>query len=152
MSNTLRGMVAGFVATLVLGAVLLLKGSLELWPELNIIRLLSSLGGLTAAAAWMDHFIVGTVVWGLLFSIFDPLGAGYPQWLRGAVFGVFAWFMMMVLFMPASGAGLFGYKIGIVAPVVMLAMHLIYGVVLGTTYGLLAVWIPAKDAKASPQA
>ena len=79
MSNTLRGMVAGFVATLVLGAVLLLKGSLELWPELNIIRLLSSLGGLTTAAAWMDHFIVGTVVWGLLFSIFDPLGASYPH-------------------------------------------------------------------------
>ena len=52
---------------------------------------------------------------------------------------------------PAAGAGLFGYKIGIVAPVVMLAMHLIYGVVLGTTYGLLAVWVPAKDPKASPQ-
>ena len=33
----------------------------------------------------------------------------------------------------------------------MLAMHLIYGVVLGTIYGLLAVWVPAKDPKASPQ-
>ena len=43
MSNALRGMIAGFVATLVLGALLLLNSSFELWPELNIIRLLSTL-------------------------------------------------------------------------------------------------------------
>src|SRR6266850_6198419 len=106
MSNTLRGMVAGFVATLVLGALLLLKGSLELWPELNIIRLLSTLGGISTAAAWMDHFIVGTVVWGLLFSLFDSVGSRSAHWLRGMVFGVFAWLMMMLLFMPAAGAGI----------------------------------------------
>jgi hypothetical protein len=151
MSNALRGMIAGFVATLVLGALLLLKGSLGLWPQLNIITLLSTLGGISTAAAWMDHFIVGTVVWGLLFSLFDSVGARSAHWLRGVVFGVFAWLMMMVLFMPAAGAGLFGNKIGIVAPVVMLAMHLIYGVVLGAAYGLLTVWAPAKEPEATPQ-
>jgi hypothetical protein len=144
-------MIAGFVATLALGALLLLKGSLDLWPQLNIIRLLSSLGSISTAAAWMDHFIVGTVVWGLLFSIFDGVGSKLPQWLRGVIFGIFAWFLMMVLFMPAAGAGLFGTKIGIVAPVVMLGMHLIYGAVLGTAYGLLTAWAPAKDPEASPQ-
>jgi hypothetical protein len=151
MSNALRGMVAGFVATLVLGALLLLKDTLGLWPQLNIITLLSTLGGISTPAAWMDHFIVGTVVWGLLFSLFDAVGLNLPHWLRGVIFGVFAWLMMMLLFMPAAGAGLFGNKIGIVAPVVMLAMHLIYGAVLGATYGLLGIWAPAKDPEASPQ-
>jgi hypothetical protein len=151
MSNSLRGMIAGFVATLVLGALLLLKSSFGLWPQLNIISLLSALGGISAAAAWMDHFIVGTVVWGLLFSLFDSVGSGLGHWLKGIIFGVFAWLMMMVLFMPAAGAGLFGNKIGIVAPIVMLGMHLIYGAVLGATYGLLTAWAPAKDPEASPQ-
>jgi hypothetical protein len=144
MSNALRGMIAGFVATLALGVLLLFKGSLDLWPQLNIIRLLMGLGSITAPAAWMDHFIVGTVVWGLLFSLFDSVGSGLGHWLKGIIFGVFAWFMMMVLFMPAAGAGLFGNKIGLIAPVVMLVVHLIYGAVLGVTYGLLAVWAPAK--------
>ena len=152
MSNALRGMIAGFVATLVLGALLLLKSSFGVWPELNIIRLLMGLGSITAPAAWMDHFIVGTVVWGLLFSLFDSVGAGLGHWLKGIIFGVFAWFMMMVLFMPAAGAGLFGNKIGLIAPVVMLVVHLIYGAVLGVTYGLLTAWLPAKDPEASPQA
>ena len=151
MSNALRGMIAGFVATLVLGALLLLKSSFGVWPELNIIRLLMGLGSITAPAAWMDHFIVGTVVWGLLFSLFDAVGARSAHWLRGIVFGMFAWLMMMVLFMPAAGAGLFGNKIGIVAPAVMLVMHLIYGAVLGAVYGLLAVWAPAKEPEATPQ-
>jgi hypothetical protein len=151
MSNSLRGMIAGFVATLMLGALLLLKSSFGLWPQLNIISLLSALGGISAAAAWMDHFIVGTVVWGLLFSLFDSVGSGLGHWLKGIIFGVFAWLMMMVLFMPAAGAGLFGNKIGIVAPIVMLGMHLIYGAVLGATYGLLTAWAPAKDPEASPQ-
>jgi hypothetical protein len=144
-------MIAGFVATLVLGALLLFKSSFGLWPQLNIISLLSALGGISAAAAWMDHFIVGTVVWGLLFSLFDSVGSGLGHWLKGIIFGVFAWLMMMVLFMPAAGAGLFGNKIGIVAPIVMLGMHLIYGAVLGATYGLLTAWAPAKDPEASPQ-
>jgi hypothetical protein len=152
MSNALRGMIAGFVATLALGALLLLKGSLDLWPQLNIIRLLMGLGSISAAAAWMDHFIVGTVVWGLVFSLFDGVGAKLGHWQKGIIFGVFAWLMMMVLFLPAAGAGLFGNKIGIVAPVVMLGMHLIYGAVLGVTYGLLTAWLPAKDPEASPQA
>ena len=47
MSNALRGMIAGFVATLVLGALLMLKSSFGVWPELNIIRLLTNLGSIS---------------------------------------------------------------------------------------------------------
>ena len=151
MSNSMRGMLAGFVATLVLSGLLLLKSTMDLVPELNIIRLLVSLGSITVVQAWMDHFIVGVVVWGLLFGVYDSLATRPAHWLKGIIFGVFAWLMMMVLFMPAAGAGLFGNKIGIVAPIVMLGMHLIYGAVLGAAYGLLTVWAPAKEPEATPQ-
>jgi len=144
MSNSLRGMLAGLVATLVLSGILLLKANMELWPELNLIRLLVNLGSIQTVAAWMDHFIVGVVVWGLLFAAFDSLWESRAYWLKGLIFGVFAWLMMMILFMPLAKAGWFGTRIGPSAAIVTLGMHLIYGLVLGVVYGVLTAYYPAK--------
>jgi hypothetical protein len=138
-------MLAGLIATLVLTAVMLLKSSMGLWPDLNLIRLLVNLGSIRTVAAWMDHFIVGVVVWGLLFGAFDALWESRLYWLKGLVFGMFAWFLMMILFMPLAKAGWFGMRIGPSAAVVTLGYHLIYGLVLGVAYGLLTAWYPAKQ-------
>jgi hypothetical protein len=144
MSNSMKGMVAGFVGTLVLTGLLMLKSTMDLAPHLNIIRLLTQLGSIGTVAAWMDHFLVGTVVWGLLFGAFDAVYEKGAYWLKGVIFGVFAWLLMMVLFMPLAKAGLFGWRIGIEAPVVTLIYHLVHGVVMGATYGLLTAWVPLK--------
>jgi uncharacterized membrane protein YagU involved in acid resistance len=144
MSNSLRGMLAGLVATLVLSAVMLLKSSMGLWPELNLIRLLTNLGSIQTVAAWMDHFIVGVIVWGLMFGAFDALWESRAYWLKGLLFGVFAWLMMMILFMPLTKTGFFGVKIGPAAIYVTLGYHVIYGLVLGLTYGVLTAWYPAR--------
>jgi uncharacterized membrane protein YagU involved in acid resistance len=150
MSNSMKGMIAGFVATVVLSALLMLKSTMDLAPHLNIVRLLTQLGSIGTVAAWMDHFIVGTLVWGLLFAAFDSVYEKGAYWLKGIIFGVFAWVMMMVLFMPMAKAGFFGSKIGIEAPTVTLLYHLVYGLVLGVTYGLLAR-APFKKSSASKQ-
>jgi hypothetical protein len=144
MSNSLRGMLAGLVATLVLSAVMLLKSSMGLWPELNLIRLLTNLGSIQTVAAWMDHFIVGVIVWGLMFGAFDALWESRAYWLKGLIFGVFAWLLMMIVFMPLAKTGFFGVKLGEAAIYVTLGYHLIYGLVLGLTYGGLTAWYPAK--------
>jgi hypothetical protein len=152
MSNSMKGMVAGLVATLVLSGLLLLKGTMNLVPELSIISLLMGLGSITLVQAWMDHFIVGVVAWGLAFGAYDSLASRPAHWLKGIIFGVFAWVVMMVLFMPLAKAGVFGWKIGPMAAAVTLIYHLVYGAVLGTTYGLLSAWVPAKAPEGSPQA
>jgi hypothetical protein len=151
MSNSMKGMVAGLVATLVLSGLLLLKGTMNLVPELSIISLLMSLGSITAVQAWMDHFIVGVVAWGLAFGAYDSLASRPAHWLKGIIFGVFAWVVMMVLFMPLAKAGVFGWKIGPMAAAVTLIYHLVYGAVLGTTYGLLSAWVPVKEPEGSHQ-
>ena len=152
MSNSMKGMVAGLVATLVLSGLLLLKGTMNLVPELSIISLLMGLGSITLVQAWMDHFIVGVVAWGLAFGAYDSLASRPAHWLKGIIFGVFAWVVMMVLFMPLAKAGVFGWKIGPMAAAVTLIYHLVYGAVLGTTYGLLSAWVPAKAPEGSRQA
>ena len=42
---------------------------------------------------------------------------------------------MMVVLMPMVGAGLFGMNMGIMASVMTLVLHLIFGAVLGWVYG-----------------
>jgi Family of unknown function (DUF6789) len=151
MSNSMKGMLAGLVATLVLSGLLLLKSTMNLVPELNLIRLLVNLGSISTVQAWMDHFIIGVVVWGLLFGAYDSLASRPAHWLKGIIFGVFAWLIMMVAFMPLAKVGFFGSRIGPMAGVVTLIYHLVYGAVLGTTYGLLSAWVPVKAPESSPQ-
>jgi len=41
----------------------------------------------------------------------------------------------MVMVMPMAGAGLFGMKLGLMAPMMTLALHLIFGAVMGLVFG-----------------
>jgi hypothetical protein len=144
MSNSLRGMIAGLVATIVLSVVMELKASMGLWPELSLIQLLSNLGSITPVQAWMDHFIIGVVIWGLAFGAFDALNPTMAYWLKGIILGVGAWLIMMVAFMPLAKVGFFGSKVGASGALVTLGYHLLYGLILGVSYGLLTIWAPAK--------
>ena len=130
---------------------MLLNSTMDLMPQINIVRMLANLATLSTTAAWMDHFIVGVVIWGLLFAVYDGVATRPAHWLKGIIFGVFAWLMMMVAFMPLAGAGFFGTKIAITALVGLLILHLVYGVVLGATYGFLGVWAPVKAAVNLPK-
>ena len=151
MSNTTKGIVSGFIATLVLTAVILLKVQMNITPELSVLAQLSKLAGGTVGG-WMDHFIIGTLIWGMLFAGFDSVTPNkLPYWLKGMIFSVFAWLVAMVLFLPFVGLGLFGLKVGYEPAAVNLVQHLIYGLVLGTTYGLLVTWVPAKGPERSRQ-
>jgi hypothetical protein len=57
----------------------------------------------------------------------------------------------MAALMPLAKEGFFGSRIGPIAALVTLMYHLIYGAVLGTTYGLLSAWVPVKAPEGSPQ-
>jgi hypothetical protein len=151
MSNAMKGVIAGFVATLVLTAAMLLKVEFHLVPpELSVMSLLGRIAG-GNVSAWSDHFIIGTLIWGLCFAGFDAVVPNQPYWLKGIIFSVLAWLVMMVVFLPFVGVGFFGVKLGMLAAVVTLIQHLIYGVTLGLVYGLLSAWVPAKAPEHSQQ-
>jgi len=82
---------------------------------------------------WVAHFMIGMVVWGFLFSaLVNKLPGGVM--LSAIFFSIGAWFMMMIGPMPMAGAGLFGMKMGIMAPMATLMLHIIWGLVLGLSY------------------
>ena len=135
-TNYVTGIVAGFVATVVLSALMLMKQMMGLMPQLNPIEMLTTMAGAsTPAVGWVMHFLLGTVLWGLLFAWLDPKLPGKSHWVKGVVFGIGAWLLMMVIVMPMAGAGLFGMQLGMMAPIMTLVLHIIFGAVLGGVYG-----------------
>jgi hypothetical protein len=128
-------MVAGFVATVVLSALMVMKSMMGLMPELDVVAMLSKMMGSSPAMAWIAHFMIGTVVWGGLFAWLDPHLPRNSHVLKGITFGIGAWLLMMIAVMPMAGAGPFGVNFGMMAPGMTMVLHIIFGAVLGGVYG-----------------
>jgi hypothetical protein len=101
---------------------------------------------LPATFGWLLHFMVGSLIWGTGFALLYRLVPG-PLWLRGILFGVATWLVVMLAMMPLTRGGLFGLQLGLPTPALMLLVHLVYGGLLGGIYGLLD---PDGGAKRAP--
>lgn len=131
-----RGLAAGFVATVVLSVMMLMKRSMGLMPELDPIAMITAMAGASSRAiGWIGHFVIGSIFWGVGFAIVSPYLPG-PYPLRGVVLAIGAWLMMMLVVMPMAGAGSFGLGLGMMAPLAALVLHVVFGLVLGGIYGL----------------
>ena len=135
-----KGILAGFVATVALSAMMVLKAKMGMLPQMNAIKMLSTMAHgfmgtpLTPVVGWMLHFIIGSVIWGALFALlFDRMPSQIPA-IKGLLFGTAAWVLMMIIVMPMAGAGFFGLHLGIGAPIATLVLHGVFGAVLGITF------------------
>ncbi len=147
-----NGLLAGFVATIALSAVMLMKQAAGLMPQLNPIEMITRMMGASSPLiGWIVHFMIGTVVWGILYAILDSRLPGRP-WFRGALLATGAWLIMMVVMMPMAGAGMFGMALGLgmMAPLATLMMHWIFGAVLGSTFAALGRRSGAAHASPRP--
>ncbi|MHB1676190.1 MAG: DUF6789 family protein [Sulfuriferula sp.] len=133
--NIPKALFAGFVGTTVLSALMLVKGMMNLMPQLDIIKMLANMMGSGLAMGWVAHFLIGTFVWGIAYAMLYRVLPSSTPWLKGVIFGIGAWLMMMVVVMPMAGAGIFGANFGMTAPVMTLMLHIIYGATLGGVYG-----------------
>lgn len=137
MNKYIAGFIAGFLATLILSFLMFLKAQVGLMPEFNVIRDINEFAGAeTHAIGWIVHFLLGTFVWGEIFVLLLPVLKG-TDWLRGIYFGLIAWALMMVGYMPLMGHGLFASELGLLIMLATLLLHILYGFVLGLAYGFL---------------
>ena len=131
--NIKAGIISGFVATIALSIIMVIKTKMGVMPELNAIKMLAGMMGSSLVMGWVAHFIIGTLVWGILFALLvNKLSGGVM--LSAILFSIVAWLIMMIGPMPMAGEGLFGLNIGMMAPVATLMLHIIWGVVLGLVY------------------
>lgn len=135
------GLLAAFVATLLMAVILSIKSAIGVFPGVDVIQLLMTMAATHLgtvehmAIGWAVHFFVGVLMWGPIFSIVEPRMPGGDFWIRGISFGVCAWLAMMVIVMPLAGAGFFGFGIGISLPIITLLMHVVFGALIGGIYG-----------------
>ena len=132
-----QSVLANLVATLVLSALMLMKSTMGLMPELDVIAMLSAMMHRPAMTDWAAHLMIGSIVFGVAFAAAHRFLPGKTSIAKGIAFGVVAWFMMMVAVMPMAGAGVFGLGLGVMAPVMTLMLHIIYGLVLDLVFGRL---------------
>ncbi len=131
--NIKAGVISGFVATVVLSLVMVMKAKMGVMPELNAIKMLADMMGAPLFMGWVAHFMIGTVVWGVLFALLVNKFPGKVM-TSAIIFSMGAWVMMMIGPMPMAGEGMFGLKLGMMAPVATLMLHIIFGIALGLTY------------------
>lgn len=132
--NIVKGFVAGFAATVALSVLMILKSMMGLMPNLDVVGMLGTMSGGGVTMGWIGHFVIGTVVWGGLFALGNEYVPGQSQLIKGVWFGTGAWLLMMLFVMPMAGAGIFGMNFGIMAPVMTLVLHWVFGAVLGLVY------------------
>ena len=134
-----RGIIAGFAATCILFALMLSKNWL---PQFDTITLLNRIADELAInaglphpfAGWLWHFIVGSLVWGWIYAVMEPIVPGRRPWSKGLYFGVMVTLLVWFTVMPLAGAGAFGTRLSWAQPFVSLVQHLIYGLALALVY------------------
>tara|TARA_R110000868_G_scaffold80390_24_gene228484 strand:+ start:198 stop:632 length:435 start_codon:yes stop_codon:yes gene_type:complete len=144
MQNISAGLLAGFIATVVLSVMMVIKGMMGVMPELDIAAMIGTMMGASVAVGWVIHFMIGTIAWGGGFAVLYNVIPGGSPILKGIVFGIAAWLGMMIIIMPMAGAGLFGMNLGIMAPILTLVLHVIFGTVLGAVYQMRAIPVLAN--------
>ena len=113
---------------------MLAKGMMGLMPELDVVAMLAAMMKSSAMMGWIAHFMIGAVVWGVSYAVLHDAIPGGSDVMKGVTFGIGAWVVMMLAVMPMAGAGMFGLKLGMMAPVMTMMLHAIFGAVLGGVY------------------
>src|SRR5262245_56394462 len=147
MTSIRMGFASGVVATVVAGSMLLMNNALHSFPDVRVAR---SLAGILGSP---DHIMVGVAailvtgifVFGALFAVLAPRLPMRMYLVKSLAFAAVSWLLMMVLFMPLAGAGLFGLGRSPAVPAATLVLNLAYWLVLGMSYRWLVGPAPQSE-------
>ena len=136
MTSIKMGWLSGMVATVIAGSMLLVNNALHSFPDVRVARSLAAILGSP------DHVVVGVAailitgifVFGALFAVLAPRLPARTYLTKSLVFAAASWLLMMVLFMPLAGAGLFGLGRSLIVPGATLVLNLAYWIALGLSY------------------
>jgi hypothetical protein len=128
--------ISGLVATFIVGAMLLMNNAIHRLPRLGIGRSLATILGLhdNLFAGWLIFIVLGIFVFSAVFLWCAPRIPVKAYAVKGLIFGAALWLLMMLVFEPLSGQGVFASHLGNIAAVLTLVLNLIYGVILSVTY------------------
>jgi len=133
--NIPKAIGAGIAGTIVMTIMTMVAPMMGM-PKMDIPAMLANFMGFPVVVGWFAHFMIGTVLALLYVYVFIGKLPGAP-WLKGALYGLFPWFLAQVMVNPMMGAGVFALNTPAPIQMVMgsLIGHLVYGAVVGLVYG-----------------
>lgn len=140
MNRSIKGIIAGIGATLIMSALILLKTEMQILPRIDAVQVFTHIShnyfdtAVNSAYGWMWFFAIAGVLWGALFGGLEKHWPGRTDLTKGFWFGFCAWLVTMIIFAPLGGFGLFASGYSMQAPWIALFGHLIYGGLLGLFY------------------
>ncbi len=134
-----RLVLGGLAGTLVMTAMMYMVAPM-MGLRMDIAAMLGSMLGGSWTAGLVMHFVLGTLVFPLVFGYVIASRLPGPAVVRGALRGTALWLIAQTMVMPMMGAGLFSAAAGgMVASAGSLMGHLLYGTILG------AISVPRAD-------
>jgi len=143
--NIGRAIAGGFVGTALLTLMMRFVAPMMTGQQMDMAGTLGRMTGMGPVVGMVIHFLIGSVIFALVyvFVLFRFL-PGAP-WLRGVLSGVIFWLGLEILMTPMMGGGFFSSQMGGMKIVVAaLVGHLIYGAALGGVAGAPAVKQPQE--------
>ena len=134
--NIGKAILGGFVGTVLLTLMTQFVAPMMTGRKMDMAEKLGGMTGMGTAAGMVMHFLVGSVVFALVYAlVLFRLLPGTP-WQKGLLSGVIFWLGLEILMMPMIGGGFFSSQIGGMKVVVAAFIaHLVYGAALGGIAG-----------------
>lgn len=131
-----RAIAGGLVGTILLTLMMRFVAPMMTGQKMDVAGKLGDMTGMGPIAGMIMHFLVGSVIFGLIYAfVLFRLLPGAP-WQKGLLSGVVFWLGLELLMMPMMGGGFFSSQMGGMKIVVAaLIAHLVYGAALGLIAG-----------------
>ncbi len=148
MVSIRSGIFAGACATFAISAVILMKNATKQLPDVHIIQSWSAALDVPThhGIGWIAHLVFCAVIGGIAFAYLASRLPARTYPMKGLMFGGLVWVLMMLVFMPLAGEGVFASRDSTMVPLFTLVLYLIYGTVLGTVYSWDAGPVPSKKS------
>lgn len=131
-----RAIAGGLVGTILLTLMMRFVAPMMTGQKMDVAGKLGDMTGMGPIAGMIMHFLVGSVIFGLIYAfVLFRFLPGAP-WQKGLLSGVIFWLGLEILMMPMMGGGFFSSQMGGMKIVVAaLIAHLVYGAALGLIAG-----------------
>lgn len=148
--NLTRAFVAGFAATIAITLMMYFVTPMMSGGPMDIAALLGGLLGGSWVAGIVAHFVIGSVIFPLVYCFLAFRVLTGSAAVRGMTWGLILWFVSQAAVMPALGGGFFSSQSGgLTAVMDSLVGHLVYGFVFGVGTGGAHARQPAEPALGS---
>jgi hypothetical protein len=136
MVNIKSAISGGIVATVVTGSMILMNHAIHRLPDVGIGPALATMVGLSdhVVVGWLAFIVLAVAGCSIAFAFVAPKIPLQSYLMKGLACGVGCWLLMMLVFMPLSGAGIFGMNRGHILAAVAIVLNLVYWVVLSLVY------------------